>query len=258
MKKIFFLCIVLIFGLLSACVIAVVDYSRPEARWIPKSSFHQTLALKPGGTVSLENARGNIEIEGWDEEKVEISAQERRGYLPPRRFYVSTWRQPELKIQIKESPDSISIETDPTIQENESRLVDYVLRVPQSIHFQGIRNKHGDIRVADLYGTIDVDLEEGMLRIENFSGSMDIRLGTGDVEAELLDLRQEDEIRITTQRGDIRLYLEPKAEIQLEARAPRGSVVSDFNFGKEEESPQKTRLSLSALNGDIRIKKVNE
>jgi DUF4097 and DUF4098 domain-containing protein YvlB len=258
MKKMLFFCIVLIVGSLSACVIAVVDYSRPEGRWMPKSSFHETLTLKPGGTVSLENARGNIDIEGWDEEKVEISAQERRGYPPPRRLYVSTWRQPELKIQIKESPDSIDIETDPTIQENEARLVNYVLRVPQSIQLQGIRNKNGDIRVADLYGSIDIDLEEGMVRIENFSGSVDILLGNGDVEAELLDLRQEDEIRITTRRGDIRLYLEPQAEIRLEASAPRGSIVSDFDLGKEEESAQKTRLSLSALNGDIRIKKRNE
>jgi hypothetical protein len=258
MKKVFFFCIVLIVGFLSACVIGVVDYPYSESRWTPKSSFTKTLTLKPGGTISLENARGNIDIEGWDEEKVEISAQERRSYPPPRRLYVLPLRQPDLNIQIKESPDIISIETDPKIQENEARLVNYILHVPQSIHLQSIKNKNGDIRVADVYGSIDVALEEGTVRIENFSGSVNVRLGNGDVEAELLDLRPEDEVRITTERGDIRLYLEPQAEIQLEASAPRGNIVSDFDLAKEEETAQKTRLSLTAFNGDIRIEKGKE
>jgi len=258
MKKVFFLCSLLSFVFLSACVIAVVDYPYSEGRWMPKSSFTRTLTLKPGGAVSLENARGNIEIEGWDEEKVEISAEGKRGYPPSRRLYVSTWRQPDLEIRIKTTPDSISIETDPTIQKDDTRLVNYVLRVPQSIRLQSIRNRSGDIRVADLYGGIDVDLEEGTVRIENFSGSVDVRLGNGDVEAEVLDLRPEDEVQITTERGDIRLYLEPQADIRLEASAPRGSILSDFDLGKEEEPAQKTRLSLTALNGDIRIKKGKE
>ncbi len=258
MKKVFFLCSLLSFVFLAACVIAVVDYPYAEGRWTPKSSFRRTLALKPGGTISLENARGNIEIEGWDEERIEISAVERRSYPPARRFYVSTWRQSDLDIQIKESPGIISIETDPTIQKDEARLVNYILFVPQSIHLQGIRNRSGDIRVADVYGSVDVDLEEGTVRIENFSGSVEVRLGNGDVEAELLDLRPEDEVRITTERGGIRLYLEPQADIRLEASAPRGSIISDFDLGKEEEPAQKTWFSLTALNGDIRIKKGKE
>ena len=258
MKKMFFFCSVLSFVFIAACVIAVVDYSSSEGRWMPKSSFRRTLTLPSGGTVSLENARGDIEIEGWEEEKVEISAEERRVYLPARRLYVSTWRQPDLEIQVKTSSDSISIETDPAIQKNESRFVNYVLRVPRSIHLQSLRNESGDIRVADVYGSLDVDLGEGTIRVENFSGSVDIRLGSGDVEAELLDLRPEDEVRITTRGGDIQLYLEPQAEIWLEASAPQGSVVSDFDLGKEQEPAQKTKLSLTALSGDIRIKKGKE
>jgi hypothetical protein len=258
MKKMLFPCIFVSFVFLSACVIAVVDYPYAGGRWTPRSSFSRTLSLKPGGTVSLENASGNIEIEGWDQEQVEVFAEERRNYPLPRRLHVSTLRQPDLKIQIKTTPDSISVETDPAIQKEEARLVNYVLRVPQSTHLRSLRSRSGDISIADLYGSIDVDLGEGTIRIDNFSGSVDIRLGNGDVEAELLDLRPEDEVRITTEQGDIRLYLEPQASIRLEASAPRGSVLSDFDLGKEEDPAQKTRLSLSALNGDIRIKKGKE
>ncbi|MDH7512198.1 MAG: DUF4097 family beta strand repeat-containing protein [Clostridiales bacterium] len=258
MKKAFFLCSLLGVVLLAACVIAVIDYPYDEGRFVPKSSFRRTIAFERGGTISLENARGNIEIKGWDEERIEISAVERRSTVPARRFYVSTWRQSDLSIRVKESPGIISIETDPTIQKDETRLVNFTLFVPQSVRLQGIRNRRGDIRVADVYGSVDVDLEEGTVRIENFSGSVDVRLRRGDVEAELLDLRPEDDVRIATERGDIRLYLEPQAAIRLEASAPRGRIISDFDLGKEEESAQETRLLLEALNGDIRIKKARE
>ncbi len=258
MKMVFILCSLLSFVFLAACVIAVVDSPYAEGRFAPKSSFRRTLAFEPGGTVSLENARGNVEIEGWDEERIEISAVERRSYAPARRFYVSTWKQSGLNIQVKESLGIISIKTDPTIQKDEARFVNYVLFVPQSVRLQGIRNRSGDIRVADVYGSVDVELEEGTVRIENFSGSVDVRVGRGDVEAEILDLRPEDEVRIAAERGDIRLYLEPQAEIRVEASATRGSIISDFDLGKEEEPAQKTRLLLEALNGDIRIKKGKE
>ncbi len=258
MRKVFFLCSLLGLVLLSACVIAVVDYSSSDGRWTPRSSFRRTLDLGPGGTVSLKNARGDIEVEGWGEEKVEISAEERRTFPSARRFYVSSWRQSGLNVRVESSPGSVRIETDPAIQRDEARRVNFALFVPHSVRLQSIRNKSGDVRVADIYGSVELDLGEGTVKIENFSGSVDVRLGTGDVEAELLDLRQEDEVRITTERGDIRLYLEPQAEVRLEASAPRGNVLSDFDLGKEEGPAQKTRLALTAFNGDIRIKKGKE
>jgi hypothetical protein len=95
---------------------------------------------------------------------------------------------------------------------------------------------------------------------------VDIALGSGSVEAELLDIRPEDEVRIKTEQGDIMLYLEPGVEAQVEADAPDGEVSSDFDL--KQPLPAKTvsvrlgegkaSILLSALHGVIKIKKVEE
>src|SRR4030042_6259070 len=58
----------------SACVIAVQDPDFRGKFW-PKGTFRKTLDLKPGGAISLENGEGNIEISGWKDDKIDISAE---------------------------------------------------------------------------------------------------------------------------------------------------------------------------------------
>ena len=42
----------------------------------PRNEFHQVIALDPGGSISLDNASGDIEIRGWDKNEVEITAED--------------------------------------------------------------------------------------------------------------------------------------------------------------------------------------
>ncbi|MBM3284862.1 MAG: hypothetical protein FJY81_03225, partial [Candidatus Aminicenantes bacterium] len=170
MKKGLFMAGLVSLFFLSGCVI-VVDRPYEKDPLVPRASFKRTLDMKPGETISLENARGDIEVEGWDEDKVEITAEEKGERFPKRRFYVSSWKQSDLKVDVESSPDGTRVRTDPDIQKDELRAVHYVLRVPRSVHLRSIRNGRGDIRIADLYGTIAVDAEEGNITIENFSGS---------------------------------------------------------------------------------------
>lgn len=266
MNGVFFFILVLVVALSTSCVVAVVDDRNPERSWYPKSEFHKTLALKSGGTLSLENANGNIKIQGWDEERVDITAVEKRGYPRSPRFYFYGTRELEPDIQIQSSDDMIRIKTPTAGKEDEFRLVHYDLRVPRSIKLNGIRNGRGDIQIADVFGSVQIGQEEGDITLKNFSGAVDIALVSGSVEAELLDIRPEDEVRIKTEQGDIVLYLEPGAGAQLEANAPEGDISSDIDL--KQPLPAKTvsvrlgeggaSISLSALHGVIKIKKVED
>ncbi|MEW5901506.1 MAG: hypothetical protein AB1715_08615, partial [Acidobacteriota bacterium] len=102
--------------------------------------------------------------------------------------------------------------------------------------------------------------------VRNFSGSLDIQTGRGRVEAEVLDLRSQDEIHIRLEEGDIVLFLQPGVGAELEAEAPEGGISSEIELGQTLPAAKvsvqlgegKTVIDLTALRGDIRIRKVEE
>jgi hypothetical protein len=140
------------------------------------------------------------------------------------------------------------------------------LKVPQSVHLESIRNGRGRIVVSDVYGRALLEAEEGEIRVANCSGSLDIRLGAGRVEAEMLDLRPEDTIRVKVERGDIVLSLEPEAAAQVIAEAPEGSVSSELDLGQPLPAKKvsaklgagQASIELTADRGDIKIRKVDK
>lgn len=256
-KGSFLVCLIsLVF--LTACVVVVEPPSAEEERWMPRATFEKTVPLGRGAEISLENARGNIEVIGWDEEKVEVRAEEAKETSSSRRLRWSSWRQLELEIEVKTFPRGIRIMTSPDVQKDERRSVHYILRVPRSIQFNRLRNGYGDIRIADLYGQVAVEAREGKITVENFSGTLRVELGRGDIEAEVLDVRPEDEIQMTTEKGQIRLFLEPQAQVRLEVRAPMGNVVSDFDLSADQGDGAKALVSLHTEDGDIWVKKGKE
>ena len=263
MKRACFLFLVLTVALSISCIMTVEDSQYPEGSWFPRSEFLKTVALKPGAMLSLENTNGNIKIQGWDQEKVEITAAEKRSYpLSPRiSFYRSQALEP--KIDVQSSDDGVTIKTiSAGSKEDEFRLVHYDLRVPRSVKLDGIHNGQGSIQISDIFGSLVIGQKEGDVTVKNFSGFVDIVLGSGSVEAELLDVRPEDEVRIKTGQGDIVLYLEPGIEAQVDADAPDGGISSQIDL--KVPLPAKTvsvrlgegkaAIMLSTQHGAIKIK----
>lgn len=250
----------------TSCVVSLGDDHYPEGAWYPGKAYQKTWDLKSGGTLSLENTNGNILIQGWDKEKVDLTAVEKRNppLSPKIYFYGSHALEP--KIDLQASDEAITIKTVSSGKEDEFRLVHYELSVPRSIRLESIRNGQGDIEISDIFGGVEIGQKEGNITIKNFSGSVDIALGSGSVEAEVLDVRPEDHVQIIIERGDILLYLEPDVTAQVEANAPDGGITSDFNLNQvlpaktvsAKLGEGKASFVLSALHGDIKIRKVEE
>jgi hypothetical protein len=248
----------------AACIIPV--FFDPESgTWTPSlQKFHRVVSLGPGGTLSLENANGDVEIRGWDQEDVEITAEEDRGDNRERRrwrYYGMGDAQPH--VQVDQFDQMIKIKAGSPEEEN-ARPVHFVINVPHSINLTDIRINRGQVHIADVYGSARVELDEGDITLENFSGSLDLSLVRGSAEVEVLDLRKDDEVRITTKEGDITLFLQPEVSVRLEATASNGEISSEFDLGQQlptkKVSAQIGRAEaaafLMALNGDIRLKKI--
>lgn len=263
MRKLFMVMLVGTTLSLCSCFYIRVDYAALEGI-APMGDFHEVVPFMPGGTLSLENFNGNIEIQGWEKEEVEVYAK-KMFRLPDRaKFYFYPRGDFVPRIDFDKFENFLKIRTMDGSKENQESIVDFYVDVPHSINLKDIIAQKGDIFVSDLYGDVYVDLTTGNVVIENFSGSLTASVINGSVSASLYDLREEDEIIITVSEGDVTVSLEENVQAYLEASVPNGEVFSEFETEKPSE-PGKFQLelgengaflSLTALNGDIQIKRI--
>lgn len=260
------LCMLVLAGLLcGACVVAFVDPAA-QGRYWPLAAFRKSLDLKPGGSVALENGNGDIVISGGESDKVEINAQ-RGGQAPPSpgiHFIGQKFSPPD--VHVRAASGSVTIKTSENGYGGEKDAVDYLLHVPRFANLDSVRNGRGRVSISDVHGRSVLEAEEGEVKISRYSGSLDIRLGGGNVQAEVLDLKPQDSVRIKVERGDIVLLVEPDASARLTADAPAGKVTSEFDLGQPLPAQKVTArlaegmavIELAAVRGDISIRKVEK
>ena len=253
-------------ALISSCMMAVYDYPGVGP---PVEQFQRSGAFASAATLSLRNFDGNIEIQGWGEEQVEVYA-EKLILLPDRtRVYLwsSDWQKWTPRIEYEKSDDFVRINTKSPNQEGKDCVVDYFVSVPHSVNLKDIIARDGDVVIRDLYGAVFIDLRAGNLNVDNVSGSLTAMVAEGSIQAALYDLREMDQINLTTRRGDITLLLEADVNARFEGSAPKGELFLEFETGTSEDKGRvSTRLGsgegasiiVTALEGDIRIRMIDE
>ncbi len=254
--------LLIFFPFMNSCMVTFGDFPGYSTPWYSVGDY-ESLDLVMGGTLSLENFDGNIDILGWDRDRVKVYAKKSTPFSSSRRVIWQPIGRFIPKIDIDQIEDFVKIKTLPTEQDDSRSTVDYFLNVPRHIHLRDIVARRGDIIISDLYGEAFVELEQGEINVENFSGSLHVSLGVGTVETSLMDLRNEDEIRISTEEGDIFVLLEKDVRARIEASTLEGTVTNEFN---PDEGPSSNRISfhtseegayisLSTSKGNILIKK---
>jgi len=252
------------FILINACIIAVVEY--PDIDKSPRlDEFHRILPMQSGTTLSIDNPRGNVEVQGWDREEAEIFAEILLP-LPQKTNVRFMWNIKPAQVEVDQFEDVIKVKTI-TRGNRESDYVDYSINVPESVKLNDIFVEKGNVFISDLYGEIKTEMLYGDLEVNNFSGSLTANIVNGSVQATIYDLRIEDKIFVTTKEGDIIIYLEEDAAVNIEAAVLNGEIFSDFDLGEIKPQEKVTArlgeieggmLSLSATNGDIWIKKITQ
>ncbi len=250
----------------SACLIAMLEY--PGGEYPPIETFKRFIDFPSGSNFSIRSFDGNIEISGWGEQSLEIYAEKQ--IVLPEGAQVSLWSRDwnihGPKIEFEYSDIDAVIKTRSPNPEGEDCVVDYFISVPHEVSLRDIVARDGDVLIRDLYGEVGVDLRNGEIEVDNFSGSLTASVREGSIRATLYDLRETDMIRLTSRSGDITLFLEADASVDLDCACPKGEVSMEFDSQVPvEDGRLKVRLekggasiSLSALDGDVRVYKLKE
>jgi hypothetical protein len=230
-----------------------------------QADFHYRYDLQPGGRLNVENANGSVEIEGWDRNEVEISGVKyasRQSLLD------------ELRIEIHNSPDAITIRTVRPYHPQWSAGARYTIRVPRQTVVDRISTSNGPIRVRDIGSsdghlqTLNLRTSNGLIRAENVTGVIDAQTSNGWVDLDeinggatvrtsngLVTIRlnhfTDSPLRVTTSNGAVDLTVRNQPQDSIRAETSNGSIT--LHLPADSGARLRADTSNSAISSDFDV-----
>lgn len=178
-----------------------------------KEDFHGTFPLNTGGTVSLENFNGPVEVFAWDQNSVEVNATK----------YASTREQLDaLKIDVAAaSSGSVRVRTIRPSGWRGNMGARYTIRVPRRVQLDSISSSNGSVRIEGIDGAAHLRTSNGAIRATRVHGDLNARTSNGSIEAQDLD----GNASLHTSNGAIRV---DASHGSFEATTSNSSIVANL------------------------------
>ncbi|MCS7026383.1 MAG: DUF4097 family beta strand repeat-containing protein [Bryobacteraceae bacterium] len=213
---------------LSSCVFRAAS---PELVGF-REDFREVHPLKFGGRLEIENFNGSVEIQGWDQESVEISAT---------KYAESRDVLGQIRIEVSPTPDSLRIRSVKPFEAGSHGGVSYVIRAPRRIALDRIISSNGAVRLEQLDGGGRIKTSNGAVRVSRLTGEIDI--STSNAAVEIDDCSAGAVVR--TSNGQIRAKA---LRGFFEARTSNGSIDAHLLTANTQRP-----LRLESTNGNIRL-----
>lgn len=218
--------------------------------------FEAAYPLSSGGTFSLTNVNGSVEVGGWDRDEVLVRAVKRSRH--------GAAGVSRVKIEVDAALGSVSVMTRYPQTESIDVTVEYSIRVPARLRLTNIQTVNGDIRVRDLETGGELRTVNGDLEVLNGAGHMGARTTNGNVRLELAHLGEGGTpIRVETVNGSVALEVPASVDAVVHAQSLNGDFQSDLPLKVEASTGRaevRARLGdggaaviLRTVNGGIRI-----
>jgi hypothetical protein len=220
-----------------------------------KERFDQTVPLKPGSQVSLNNLNGGVTFEAWDRNEVHIEAEKqvRAGSDEQARKLMS-----QIKINVVPGPSGLRIDTHMPKREDGGWLADlfnggnvnagvsYKVHVPRQSAL-AIVNSNGALQVTGTQGNARLETSNGRITIQEVAGDLALKTSNGHIsvvhaegtvkaettnggiDAELTRYAGH-ELSFETSNGGVSVRLPRDSRFTVDAETSNGSVQSDFSL----------------------------
>ncbi len=181
--------------------------------------YHETFDVEPGMKLDLQHGDGDVTVTPWNEDVLDIEVRYRAkassiGWSKSSEFEVEFRRDGDVIHVVGHEPKRVSVGIS-TFREYEHQ---YTIKAPSYLEL-GLKGEDGDVEIEDWTGSIalrledgdatlrnieaartEVILEDGDLEIDGIVGKMDLECEDGDIE--VFDCQTE-HARIRSEDGDI-------------------------------------------------------
>lgn len=165
-----------------------------------EDSVNKSFSVGPGGTLTLDTARGSIEVQGKEGNRVDIEVV--------RKAKTSDKNQTKeifgyLRLDFSQSGNDVIVKgtkTNVSSKKLNKLNVKFILTVPRSYNVD-LKTSGGSISVDDLEGTVDIRTSGGSLGLNNITGPVAGKTSGGSITIGKVD----GNVKVNTSGGSIRI-----------------------------------------------------
>ena len=157
-------------------------------------TFEETVALEPGGRLSLDTSRGSVALASWDRPEVEVRAR----IAPPPQVDDNCAREAvdAVAIDVRRRDGAVDVRTDRSDaprcgwlrilgQQRALARVHYEIRAPREVELDLDINR-ADTTIGGFDGRIRVEVNRSRLDAEDLTGAIRLDLNRGRLDASAL------------------------------------------------------------------------
>jgi DUF4097 and DUF4098 domain-containing protein YvlB len=187
----------------------------------------RVVALPAGKALAIEVTIGDVRIEGWDKQDVEISIE---------RQAPSTAQLERLPITIDDTASRVTVRVTQADGATDAAFrSDLVVRVPRTALIDRVQVLEGRITINRFAGSLTADIRRGPIEGKDLSGTLRLETGIGSVVLTATRLSANGLLRLRAFNGDVRLTLaERPADARILALALNGSIASEIPLTMKE------------------------
>jgi len=217
--------------------------------------FIQSYALQPGGTFELQNVNGTVEVQGWDQDLVEVHAVK-----------TAKARESDLErvaIDVHANPNGVAVMTRYPQNEGVEVAVEYTIHVPHGARVERLGTVNGTLRVAGVSDVDELRTVNGNIEVYEAESQVHAHTTNGNVHLELSHVHGLTGTLAETTNGSVVLAVPANAQADLEARCLNGNFQSELPFAVENSlKPREIHgklgqggspIKLHTINGGIRV-----
>ena len=168
---------------------------------------HQQASLASGGSVVVENGRGDLWLEGWDQAEIVVEAHKVfDGYGADRDRWM---RETKVLLEGDDHHRVVRVEYPSELLHSWGgwsgrRAVDLRIHIPRQIDAE-LKNDRGRVTVQQILGKLDLNCDRGNVEISHVDGEVRVHGDRGDLKVR--DSSIQNGIRVRLDRGSARIEL---------------------------------------------------
>jgi hypothetical protein len=213
--------------------------------------FEHIYPLPPGGSFLLKNVNGDVRVDGWDRDEVEVRAVKKA------KNDQSDLEQ--VKIDVESQPRQVAVHTLYPKGEGVEVAVEYHIHVPYRVLLGNVETVNGCVLVRGIDGGGELRSVNGDVEVLESSGRFSAKTTNGNLHLELRKVLDGAPMNLETVNGSVVLGLPSNARANLKVLNLNGDFYSELPVTSALASPaaRAFRAKLGVGGGEISVRTIN-